>query len=215
MMCDEARAALLAGEDTDRFEGHFSGCADCRLARSRLERMRGALSDPAVWDEPTPSREEMLAGVLARRPDAPARLPVPRRLIAAVAAIGVVAATAVVVTLLVHDPADWSVPLTGAEAAPAATGVVAGWNADGESRLVLETSGLEPAPPGAVYELWFMSDGGAVSAGTFVDPDRVDLMVGIPWRDYPNVLVTLQDPDAYPSPSATWVLWNAWKEEEG
>jgi len=213
MNCDDFRALFLSGEDAASFEQHATGCAACRSDRPRLERLRLELADPAQWLDPGLSADQVVDAVLGRQAETrPARGAVRRlawRLGIAAVLVSVVGAFVVVN----RHPADWNVALSGAESAPQATGQVSGWNVSGGSELVLTTNGLGPAPTGSVYELWFMSGDEAVSAGTFSDPGQVRLMVGVPWREYPNVLVTLQGADD-PGPSDTWLLWSEWSEEE-
>ncbi len=212
MTCDDHRAAFLSGDDGGAFERHVEACASCRSDRGRLERLRSELANAAQWHEPGVPADRMIDAVLGRHTGEVRRRSL-RRLAWALAAVALAASSLAVVALATRHPADWNVALSGAEAAPDASGTVAGWNVTGGSQLVLTTTGLDPAPDGSVYELWFMSGDEAVSAGTFTDPGEVRLMVGVPWREYPNVLVTLQGPsDA--SPSDTWLLWNDWSEEE-
>jgi len=213
MICDDVRAAVLAGETGTRYDDHMAGCPDCRIIRPELERLRRILGEAAIWEDPSGSVD----GLVTRAPGSrgPALRAPHRGRWALVAAAALVAAVGLFAVVVVGgEPADWTVPLAGAESAPAASGTVAGWNVDGGSRLVLETSGLPPAAPGQTYELWFMSGHEAFSAGTFADPASVQLMVGVSRREYPNVLVTLEPADGDPAPSATWVLWSTWDEEE-
>ncbi|MFH1104349.1 MAG: anti-sigma factor [Actinomycetota bacterium] len=214
MTCNDVRAAFLTGDETGQFDDHLSQCADCRAAVPELERLRRALADPVVWDEPALSADDLMVALTGSRLSTPVAHVRRRGWLIGVAAALVVVVGVLALLLVPSDPADWTVSLAGAEAAPGASGVLAGWNVDGGSRLVLETRGLERAPSGTVYELWFMSADEAFSAGTFADPANVQLMVGVPWREYPNLLVTLETADGDPTPSATWVLWNTWDEEE-
>ena len=55
--------------------------------------------------------------------------------------------------------------LAGLPAAPAAVARVV-WN-PGTREAVLLAAGLEPAPPGKVYEAWVIAGGAPVPAGTF------------------------------------------------
>ena len=213
MICDDARTAVLAGEDTAQFADHLARCAKCRGVLPDLERLRGTLADPALWEEPTRSTDDLVQAVVGSKRHASPTGSRHRRWSLGLAAAVLVAVGVSALVIFRHDPADWTVPLIGAESAPGASGSVAGWNVDGGSRLVLETSGLGPAPEGQVYELWFMSGEEAFSAGTFVEPATVRLMVGVPRGEYPNLLVTLESADGDPAPSATWVLWSTWDEE--
>ena len=73
---------------------------------------------------------------------------------------------------------DWEVAMVGTEVTPLATGVVAGWNTDTGTRILVEVSGLGVAPEGSVYQLWFSKGSTNVSAGTFTDPSRVERASG-------------------------------------
>jgi hypothetical protein len=58
-------------------------------------------------------------------------------------------------------------------------------------------SGLDPAPEGYVYELWFSNPATRVSAGTFRTAGDVELWTAVSRRDYPRLWVTLQPVGAY------------------
>lgn len=213
MICEEARAAVLSGEDVSQYADHLARCHDCRAAIPEAERFRRALADPAIWEEPAQSVDDLMAALPASSRVTPSA--VHRRPWRIGVAASVLAVLGVAVVVAVRgDSADWVAPLVGAESAPGATGRVEAWNVAGGTRLLLETAGIDPAPAGEVYEFWFMSGDEAFSAGTFVDPRRVHLMVGVSRGEYPNLLVTREPADGDPSPSATWVLWSTWDEEE-
>ncbi|MEN8239898.1 MAG: anti-sigma factor, partial [Actinomycetota bacterium] len=86
---------------------------------------------------------------------------------------------------------DWETTLAGTDVSPTASAVLAGWNTAAGTRLVLEASDLEPAPEGFVYQLWFSKGHQHISAGTFADPSRVELTVGIARNDFPEVWISL------------------------
>jgi hypothetical protein len=87
---------------------------------------------------------------------------------------------------------DWQTTMAGTDVNPSASAVVAGWNTDAGTRVVLEASDLGTAPEGFVYQLWFSRGAQGVSAGTFSDPKHVELTVGISRRDYPTVWLALE-----------------------
>ncbi len=102
--------------------------------------------------------------------------------------------------------ADWKVPIPGTPESPAAAGVIQGWNESTGTRVVLEVTGLAPAPDGSVYELWFTRGEVHVSAGTFTGPGEVELWVGVSRGAYPRLWVTLEPIDEDEAPSGFTVL---------
>jgi hypothetical protein len=108
-----------------------------------------------------------------------------------VAAVLIVVAAAFSMVTRIPEP-DWEATMVGTDVTPAATAVVAGWNMDTGTRVVLEASNLGPAPEGFVYQLWFSKGSTDVSAGTFTDPSRVELTVGVARKDFPDVWISLQ-----------------------
>jgi hypothetical protein len=88
-----------------------------------------------------------------------------------------------------------------------ASGTVAGWNTESGTRMVLDIEGLDPAPPGFVYELWLSAGPRHISAGTFVEAGNdLELWAGVSRRDYPRVWVTLEPLDDNESLSGETVL---------
>ncbi len=100
----------------------------------------------------------------------------------------------------------WEVALEPTDLAPAASASVSGWNTDSGTRLAIEASGLDPAPAGFVYELWFSAEDQHVSAGTFAAVDDVTAWVGVRRGDFPRVWITLEALDGDPGPSRSTVL---------
>lgn len=111
------------------------------------------------------------------------------------------AALIVMVTLNARSAPDWTVALGGTDAAPASSAVVSGWNEASGTRVELDITGLDPAPEGYVYELWFSAGEVHVSAGTFhgAGTDAV-LWAGVARGDFPRVWITLEPLDDDPSP---------------
>jgi hypothetical protein len=103
-----------------------------------------------------------------------------------------------------REPAAvWSVDLAATDAAPAATATVLGWNGDAGTRLSVSVDGLEPAPEGFVYELWFSNKDRHISAGTFAEATELEMLVGIRRGDFPRIWITLEPLDADPGPGLT------------
>lgn len=207
MNCDEYRAAFLAGELNSSHEAHFAGCSACRAEAGWLHQLTGWLNEPAVWEEPSPAlREAVAAGVQLRvRP----RSRLGRRW-----RDGAIGAAAVLVVLaaigawsLLRSPApDWEAELVGTERMATARGTVSGWNSESGVRVRLDLEGLEAAPIGFVYELWFSSQDRHISAGTFVAGDGIELWTGVRRVQFPRLWVTLEALDANPAPSGFTVL---------
>ena len=207
MNCQDARASLLAGETTDKVASHLEGCVDCRRAVADIEHARLELQGESMWVEPPEGLEGSIVAAITRE-TAPESGPSP----APVADIGsrrfsvrsgIIGSAAAVVLLVVGglfmlfgtSAPDWEVTMTGTDVAPSASAVVAGWNMDAGTRVVLETSDLAQAPDGFVYQLWFSKGSQDISAGTFTDPSHVELTVGIARKDYPTVWLSLQPID--------------------
>lgn len=202
MRCDDFRAAFLAGDLGDMHFAHLSGCEACRAAQEDLATVGDVLNDPDVWQRPPPGLAEQV--VAAVSPPAPAGRAV-RWLRLAAAVVLVVAGIGLVVRAL-PEGADWEVELFATEQAPAASATVQGWNTAGGTRLAIAAAGLDPAPEGFVYELWFSAEDVHVSAGTFATVEDVTAWVGVRRGDFPRVWITLEELDDHPGPSPTTVL---------
>lgn len=219
MMCDDFRAAFIAG-DAGRDHPHLDGCAACRDAIGYLDVTRSLLGDTALWEEPGPGLGDTITTLISGAAEAAATVdpsaagdtrepPTSARQtwIWGVAAVLVGLVAVVGVTLAMRGPAaDWVVVMPGTSDAPGATATVAGWNTPNGTRLVLTIDGLEPAPAGSFYEMWLSNDDVHVSAGTFTDGGTVELLSGVPRSGYPRLWVTLEPVDADESPSHTTVL---------
>lgn len=211
MNCDEFRAAVLGGDEDELTAVHEAGCVTCRLRASDLRTAFGAMSSPAVWEEP--ARElggqvGALIGVAAGRGNDEAVL-VDRSEHKWLVAVGIAAAVVLLVGLfaLNRSPApDWEVALPGTDLAPNATGTVQGWNEASGTRMVVAIEGLAPAPNGFVYELWLSSGPIHVSAGTFHSGGEIELWSGVTRADYPRLWITLESVDEDESPSGETVL---------
>ena len=101
-----------------------------------------------------------------------------------------------------HGP-DWEVALLPTDVAPQASARVLGWNTGGGTRLYVELEGLEPAPEGFVYQLWFTRDDQHISAGTFTGGEGIEMWVGVRRGDFPRLWITLEPLDSDPGPYQT------------
>ncbi len=95
------------------------------------------------------------------------------------------------------DPSDISFALEATDLEPTAAGNVDLTTTPNGTRIVLETTGLPPAPEGTYYEAWLRTgpDFG-VSAGTFHlrggGGVEIELWAGVSFEDFPLFTVTLQ-----------------------
>ena len=204
MNCEEYRAAYLAGEAGGDAARHLEGCPSCRAQQGGLAEVAGQLDDAAMWDEPSPFVEERIVAGIAGQAD-PVRRAGRRWLPAAAAAAAlalIIGAGAIGLAIRGSGP-DWEVAFADTGAA---LGTVQGWSEGSGTRVALDVSGLDPAPDGFVYELWFSADRVHVSGGTFRSPEGVELWVGVSRRDYPRIWVTLEPVDEDSTPSRETVL---------
>jgi Anti-sigma-K factor rskA, C-terminal len=205
MNCRDVRAALLAGETSEAISSHLDGCVECRRAVREIEVVRTDLTNDSLWAEPPAGLEDSIVAAITGSErtvgteSIPTRTPErerwTRRTVAAMVGSAAAAVILVVGVLAMANRApapDWEAAMIGSDATPSATAVVSGWNTDSGTRVVVEASGLAPAPDGFVYQLWFSEGSQDVSAGTFTDPSHVELTVGVARKDYPDVWIALQ-----------------------
>lgn len=111
-----------------------------------------------------------------------------------VALVGVAAVLAIA-----GQPEDGEVELAlaGTDLAPAAQAVARIVDLPAGTRVELDVSMLDPAPPGTYYEVWLRKDAEVgVSAGTFHlrgGDSEIELWAGVSAEDYPLVTVTIQN----------------------
>jgi len=181
-----------------------------RRSEESLGRVEGILEEPPVWADPPGELEPaLLAAIsgserveLVRTPE-----PSPRRWWGYAAA----ALVAAVVALIVF------VPLGSDEPVPAAIIALSGAGVEGEAAvgaadagwwIKMNVTGLEAAPEGSFYEGWVSDGRDMISVGTFHmrEGSYVTLWSGVPLREYPELLVTLQEVGAGPAPSSEVVV---------
>lgn len=201
MKCDDARSAFLSGAAGQPELDHLGSCPACRNEWEALETSRQVLADPGFWEEPSQGLEDRVVALIGETPDAVA---VPPRRNWRWALGGGAAAALIAVALWVSLPSsspDWEVALPGTIEAPAASGIVRGWNEPSGTRVALDIDGLPPAPVGSLYEFWFSRGDLHISAGTFAAPESVELWVGVTRAEFPRLWITLEPVDEDESPS--------------
>lgn len=158
------------------------------------------LGDATVWAEAPDVLDDVLTTIERRGSGRPLWVP------AAVAVVGLIIALGAFLASR-DDPVDFT--LTGTELAPQATADVRVIETPAGIVLRLEVEGLDPAPPGAYYQGWVVSDDTAVSVGTFHmrgGDGSVAFWSGVETDRYPTLIVTLQEETAGPARSDTIVL---------
>ena len=210
MRCEEARGHYLAGDPSKAAQDHLSSCPHCIAYRPALESMSRVLDDPLFWMEPPPELEQRLTQLIDVS-DAQEELPASRqrwrwRVMGAAAVLAVAVATGAILFGR-QPPPDWEITTAGMGPAESSVAVIAGWNAEAGTRVVLAADGLAAAPDGSTYELWFIGGSGPVSGGTFAAADApVELFVGVTRGEFPRVAVTLEPLDGDPAPSGIFVF---------
>ena len=207
MKCDDARAAFLTGYPSRRHLNHLSTCSACSSIAADLEMTLSALNQDAVWEEPGPSIAErvvtLISGTSGDAPQSGTRTY--RWLVAAAVTVALIAVGGALVSSRTAAP-DWEITLPGTSNTPLAIGTVRGWNEPNGTRLVLEIDGLEEAPPGSIYKVWFSRQAIHISAGSFTSSGTIDMWTGVSRRDYPRLWITLERVDEDQGPSGRAVL---------
>ena len=207
MNCEEIRALYLAGEHEALTEAHMGECAACRAVRSDLESGRLNLSEPMIWEEPSPELENQVIKLISgRRVSAANFTHRPQRWLRGLAAVAAVAAAIALFVVMRAPSPDWIVAMPGTDLAPGASSTVEGWNTDTGTRMLLTVDGLERAPAGYVYEFWLSEGPLHVSAGTFTASGEIELWSGVSRAAFPRLWVTLEPLDEDESPSGRTVL---------
>jgi hypothetical protein len=197
--CLEALTRYL--EDAGAADEHWSQCRACGDRLPSLERLRTALADEATWEEPSPVLAEVVMAV--ERPSGfavGAGAGWRRWWAAALVALAVLVGAGSWAIVRSNQP-DWRIALAP-RGATTGSATVAGWNTPTGTKMVLEVTDLEEAPPSRYYEVWLTSpDGRHVSAGTFRGPGRVTTWAGVHRSEFPRIWITLESTDDPPGPS--------------
>ena len=183
--------------------------------RAELERVRGALADPAVWAEPSfDLQERVVAAVLADADAEPGagtlrrRRPWVRYAVGAAAA-AVLLVTGVAVGLQVNrdHTVQFAAAMTATGLAPDATGDVTLTKTPSGWRIRLHATGLPRRAGGEFYEAWLKDDAGVlVPIGTFNDGHDVTMWSGVGPADYPTLTITREVADGNQASSGQVVL---------
>lgn len=167
-----------------------------------LEGTGVSLDDAALWTGPSAELEaSIMAAIADEAPERTVSTIFSARSLRWLAPLAAAAAALIAFVAFSGSP-DWEVTLGGTDAAPGASAVAFGWNEDNGTRVELDVEGLEPAPEGFFYELWFSSEDIHISAGTFHGTgDGVTLWAGVSRGDFPRVWITLEPIDNDESPA--------------
>ncbi|MPZ86890.1 MAG: hypothetical protein GEU81_02235 [Nitriliruptorales bacterium] len=198
-----------------------------------LRQLRALLGDERAWQEPPPELADAIVADIERerhsfppeapltpplRPRAePAHPPAERRRSVWVtrAGIGLAAGVVLLAVLIVARPFseplpdEEQIPLAGTELAPEASAVASADTTGAGVRLLMEPSGLPPAPDGHYYQGWVHGPRGSVSIGTFHWRESgrpVALWSGVTLEDYPELTITLEPETDDPLSSGQVVL---------
>ena len=211
---------------------HLAECAECtdtwrQLSAASARLIAAARTLPLEADPPTQLRDRVLAArrraqaetephaiqppaVQAPSPVVPARGPSGRGWFGRIAwggggALIGAAAVFVLVVLGSSRVTPEVIPLSGSILAPAASGsLLLERLPDGNVRVELAMSGLPSSDAGHFYELWFVGDGGRVSAGTFRSdgsPIAREFTTAADLVAYPRIGITLEVDDGDPGAS--------------
>jgi len=219
-MNDDERIAYLAGQSDTPADPD---------ERAQLDKLRGVLSDPAVWAEPPPDLQERIVGAIADADEMPSETvqeverrgsPADRDSVVWLrtrriryAILGAAAAALLAIGLAVglsnegSQPVEYAASLRGTDLAPDASGEATLTQTEGGWRIHLQAEGLPRRDNGAYYEAWLKNDAGIlVPIGTFNQPDDVTLWAGVPPSSYPTLTVTRQLADGNQDSSGQVVL---------
>lgn len=194
---------------------------------SAIRREMGGVGVTPITDIGSPDRGSAEPGLapldrprLLEQSDPAPVIPIDRRprrwvgpLLGAAAALLVVAGFSLGARLLADDnevQSDHLVAMAGTDLAPDASAVADILATPLGTRIILDVTGLPPAPEGQYYEAWLrQSPEIGVSAGTFHlrgGDGAIELWSGVLVDDYPLVTVTLQEEGAGAASSGRVVL---------
>jgi hypothetical protein len=219
-MNDDELIAYLAGEPTTPVDP---------AEREELDKLRGLLSDEAVWVEPQPDTQERIVGAIAsaganastsgedKEPSAQTDgrenvVELRRRwtfygILGAAAAVLLVVGVTFGLSSRGDEPIEFEASLQGTDLSPGASGEVTLTQTESGWKIHLQAQGLPRLDNGAYYEAWLKNkDGILVPIGTFNQPDDVILWAGVKPSSYPTLTVTRQLANGNPASSGKVVL---------
>ena len=201
-------------EEAAEIRRHLATCPGCRNELEELEKVNRALqAAPPPADPPSHLKEEILAQVRAEAlPSSGGHLTKYRRLVTVgVAAAAVVAMVALgIVFGLREQPPVATIQLVPT---PQEADELEGYwgvaelhpQPSGDLRVELKLNNFDEPKPNSYYEVWFVSGGERISAGSFTSADegetRVWLTVAAEARNYRTLLITEERADNDPAPS--------------
>jgi hypothetical protein len=208
MRCAEVRqsigAFVLGGLEPEEEAGtrhHLASCPGCRAELREIEEANLALqAAPPLATPPDHLREEILSRVRVGEPSTtkgrtPLRENLRLVLPAAAAAVALVAIAALGLFLRAGTPVA-SVQLDPVDAREEYWGVAEIHPRPLGNQLVkLRLNNLDEPEPGSFYQMWFVSGGQRISAGTFTaEPEGTEvwLTVAPEARGYRTLLITEQ-----------------------
>lgn len=201
--------------------------------RDEFPELAPLLGNEAVWHDAPSDLEDVVVAAIADEAaqdrfftgqGSPTPMPAvvelpptrsPARWLQAVAAVALVVVGFGAAVLLVGGDdgrggdSDVVLELAGSEIAPDASAVAAIKSTPAGVRIILDVSGLAPAPPGSYYQAWMRNAEGGVTAGTFHlrgGDAEIELWSGVLIDDYPIFSVTLQEEGAGTDSSGVVVL---------
>ena len=185
-------AGILEPEEEREVEEHLETCSRCseealdlRLAHERLADLAGLTQSP-----PAGLKHRVMIG-MPRRETRKAPLATAAAVLVLLAVVGVLYATGIF-----GREAVASATLEPTDLAPRAGGELSVREGDPNAQAELEVWGLPRPGEQEYYELWFGTEEGRMSAGTFtVDADGRDTVyMSVPEevRDYQRVGITLE-----------------------
>jgi hypothetical protein len=209
MRCAEVRLSIgafvlggLEPEEECGIRHHLGSCPGCRAELREIEEVSVALqAAPPLATPPDHLRDDILSRVRGAGPSSEAPLRKNLRLILPVAAA---AATLVAVAALALLP--WSgPPVATVQLVPVDTREEYWGVAElhpqplGNQLVELRLNNLDEPKPGSFYQMWFVSGGQRISAGTFTaEPEGTAVSLTVPpeARSYRTLLITEQSTSA-------------------
>ena len=185
-------AGILEPEEEREVEEHLETCSRCSEEALDLRLAHERLADLAALTQTPPAglKERVMSG-MPRRETRKAPLATAAAVLVLLAVVGVLYATGIF-----GREAVASATLEPTDLAPRAGGELSVREGDPNAQAELEVWGLPRPGEQEYYELWFGTEEGRMSAGTFtVDADGRDTVyMSVPEevRDYQRVGITLE-----------------------